>query len=197
MKLERCSELRVPVQAQGRPAPAAALAALLADPQRVLQQLLRGEQLQAQADGLFLYTPRPLELPGLRLAPAVRFAAQWQEPLLRIQLVETQLPGLAKLERAVRFAAQWQEPLLRIQLVETQLPGLAKLERAVRYRFSAELEPAEGCVQVRAQATLELADGLGLPPPLLAFLGQRALGLIFGRLERRVASVAGPLDLAG
>jgi len=155
MKLERCSELQVPVQAQGRPAPAAALAALLADPQRVLQQLLSGEQLQAQADGLFLYTPRPLELPRLRLAPAVRFAAQWQAPLLCIQLVET------------------------------QLPGLATLERAVRYRFSAELEPAEGCLQVRAQATLELADGLGLPALLLAFLGQRALGLIFGRLERR------------
>jgi hypothetical protein len=41
---------------------------------------------------------------------------------------------------------------------------------------------------VRAEATLELASGeggLGLPQPLLAFLGNRALGLIFGRLERR------------
>jgi hypothetical protein len=148
----------VPLLHQGRPATAAELAALLADPQRVLQQLLSGEQLQAQADGLFLYTPRPLELPGLRLAPAVRFAAQWQEPLLLIQLVET------------------------------RLPGLATLERKVRYRFSAELQAADGGVQVRAQATLELAtgaDGLGLPQPLLAFLGNRALGLIFGRLERR------------
>jgi hypothetical protein len=158
VKLERRSELRVPVQQQGGPASTAALAALLADPQRVLQQLLSGEQLQAQADGLFLYTPRPLALPGVRLAPKVSFAAQWQEPLLLIQLVET------------------------------QLPGLAALERKVRYRFSAELQAADGGVQVRAQATLELAtgaDGLGLPQPLLAFLGQRALGLIFGRLERR------------
>ncbi len=149
MKLERRTDLLVPIQHQSRPA------SLLADPQRVLQQLLSGEQLQAQADGLFLYRPRPLDLPGVRLAPAVRFAAQWQEPLLLIQLVET------------------------------QLPGLAKLERAVRYRFSAELEAAEGGVQVRAQASLELADGLGLSPPLVAFLGRRALGLIFGRLERR------------
>lgn len=143
VKLERRAELRVPVQHQGRRASAAELAELLTNPQLVLQQLLSGEQLEPLMDpGQFLYTPRPLELPGYRLAPQVRFLAQWQAPMLAISLSS--------------------------------------------YRFSAELQPTDGGLQVRAQATLELASGAGgLPQPLLAFLGNRALGLIFGRLERR------------
>jgi hypothetical protein len=58
----------------------------------------------------------------------------------------------------------------------------------VKYHFRAELQQTDGDLLVRAEATLELASGeggLGLPQPLLAFLGNRALGLIFGRLERR------------
>ena len=157
VKLERRAELRVPVQHQGRRASAAELAELLTNPQLVLQQLLSGEQLEPLMDpGQFLYTPRPLELPGYRLAPQVRFLAQWQAPTLAISLSSY------------------------------RLPGLGVLERKACYRFSAELQPTDGGLQVRAQATLELASGAGgVPQPLLAFLGNRALGLIFGRLERR------------
>jgi hypothetical protein len=162
VKLERRSQLRVPVEHQGQPASAAELETLLRNPQPVLQQLLSGEQLDAlQEPGLFLYTPRPLELPGYRLAPQVRFLAQWQAPVLLIRLINY------------------------------HLPRLGTLERKARYRFSAELHPTDGGLQVMAEATLELttgADGLGLPAPLLAFLGNQTLGLIFKRLERRCLS---------
>jgi len=158
MKLERRTLLRVPMQWGGQPAPAAALASLLAQPRPVLQQLLSGEQLEPQEAGAFLYTPRALDLPGLRLAPQVCFEAHWQAPRLLISLLSY------------------------------HLPGLEGLERKIGYVFSAELEAQEGALAVRAQATLELATGpggLGLPRPLLAVLGNTALSLIFGRLERR------------
>jgi len=158
VKLERRSELSVPVLLEGRPASAAELGELLTSPQEVLQQLLNGEQLEVLGEDVFLYTPRPLELPGYRLAPQVRLLAQWQGPVLLIRLISY------------------------------HLPRLGTLERKARYRFSAELHPTDGGLQLRAEATLELAtgaDGLGLPQSLLAFLGNRALGLIFGRLEQR------------
>ena len=158
MQLERCTKLRVPLSRQGRQADGAGVAALLSDPQLVLRQLLSGEQLEQQGAGVFLYTPRPLELPGIRLAPLVHFRAEWKAPLLAISLVNY------------------------------KLPGLAGLEHKVKYHFRAELQQTDGDLLVRAEATLELASGeggLGLPQPLLAFLGNRALGLIFGRLERR------------
>lgn len=159
MKLERRAELLVPLQHQHRPATALELAALLADPPRVLRQLLSREVLEPlDAPGQFLYIPRPLALPGIRLAPQVRFRVQWQAPVLAISLVEY------------------------------QLPGLASLASKIGYSFAAELQASEGGLALRAQATLELATGaggLGLPPPLLAFLGHRTLELIFGRLERR------------
>ena len=156
MQLERCAELRVPLP--DRPIGGGRCSYLLSDPLKVMRQLLSGEQLEQQGAGVFLYTPRPLELPGIRLAPLVHFRAEWNSPLLAISLVNY------------------------------QLPGLAGLERKVKYHFRAELQQTDGDLLVRAEATLELASGeggLGLPQPLLALLGNRALGLIFGRLERR------------
>ena len=53
---------------------------------------------------------------------------------------------------------------------------------------AAPLDTVTGAMTDLAEATLELASGeggLGLPQPLLACLGNRALGLIVGRLERR------------
>ena len=158
MKLERRTLLRVPMQRGGQPAEAAALASLLAQPLPVLQQLLSGEQLEPLAAGVFVYKPRVIELPGLRLAPQVCFQADWQAPRLLISLISY------------------------------HLPGFSVLESKLGYCFSAELEAQEGALAVRAQATLELATGpggLGLPRPLLTLLGNTALSLIFGRLERR------------
>ena len=103
MQLERCTKLRVPLSLQGRQADGAGVAALLSDPQLVLRQLLSCEQLEQQGAGVFLYTPRPLELPGIRLAPLVHFRAEWKAPLLAISLVNYQLPGLAVLERKVKY----------------------------------------------------------------------------------------------
>jgi len=161
VKLERCAELLVPIRhrQQNRPATVAELASLLADPPRVLRQLLSRELLEPLPEpGRFLYIPRPLELPGLRLAPQVHFCAQWQAPVLAISLIDY------------------------------ELPQLASLASKIRYGFAAELQTSERGLALRAQATLELATGaggLGLPQPVLAFLGHRTLELIFGRLERR------------
>ena len=124
MQLERCTKLRVPLSLQGRQADGAGVAALLSDPQLVLRQLLSGEQLEQQGAGVFLYTPRPLELPGIRLAPLVHFRAEWKAPLLAISLVNY------------------------------QLPGLESLERKVKYHFRAELQQTDGDLLVRAGATV-------------------------------------------
>lgn len=159
MKLQRHSELRVPLVHAAAPVPLAAIEALLSDSRRVLQQLLSGEQLEPKGEpGEFLYTPRPLGLPGLRLAPQVCFRAQWQPPALVITLLDY------------------------------QLPGMEALQRKISYQFLAILLATDGGLVVQAQADLQLAsgtDGLALPPALLAFLGNRALDLIVGRLERR------------
>lgn len=158
MKLSRRKAQLLPIQDEVRPASQAELEGLLADPQRLLQQLLSGEQLEPLGAGVFLYTPRPLELPGYRLTPQGRLQARWQAPQLEIRLVSYRLPGLANLER-------WAD-----------------------YQFAAQLEAKPGNIALQAHAQLELTsgtEGIRLPVPLLAFLGHRVLGLIFGRLERR------------
>jgi len=170
VKLERRSELSVPVLLEGRPASRDELAAWLLDPPRLLQQLLSGEQLEVQASGQFLYFPRPLQLPGILIAPQVHFRADGQASLLAISLIDY------------------------------RLPGLAALERNACYRFSAELQAVDGAFRMRAKATLTLnigGGGLGMPEPLLAFLGNRALGLIFGRLEQRCRRNLGSRLLPG
>lgn len=128
------------------------------DPKRLLPHLLSGEQLQSQLPGQFLYLPRPLKLPGITIAPQVCFRAVWQTSFLGISLIEY------------------------------RLPGLPSLERIACYRFIAELHAVEGAFLIRANASLTLdigGVGLSLPLQFLNFLGDRALALIFNRLEQR------------
>ena len=167
LRLERQSSLLLPLAGDDCTGGLARLQALLADPQRLLGELLRGEKLEPLGDGQFHYRPTPLSLNllGLHL-----------EPVVHVQ-------------------ATWSPPALLIHLIGYKVAGLDFLERKTRYQFQAQLQPVDQGLQLEAQAQLELLigqQGLRLPPPLLSALGNTVLTLIFGRLEQRCRSNLGP-----
>jgi hypothetical protein len=160
VQLERRADMSLPIRQEGQqPADRSHLLACLQDPQRLLAQLLSSELIEPLGADLFRYVPRPLDLPsGLRLAPEVQLKAQWLDPLLHIELIQY------------------------------QLPGLAGLEQRIHYRFKATMGAAPGRLLLQAHAELTLnggEQGLRLPEPVLRILAGAALRMIFGRIERR------------
>ena len=122
--------------------------------------LLTRQRMDCKGDGRFLYASRPFQILRFEIRPEVLFAAHWSD----------QSQGLE-----IAFEDCW-------------IHGLGAMQNAIRFECTALLVPKQEGVEALARAAVVLSSDsplIALPNGLRRRLAERALQLVFARLERR------------
>ena len=137
---------------------AAQLEAYLSEPARPLKALLNRKKVRQSAGGRFHYVSRPYSLLMFRLQPEVVFRADWADSTLQIVFEDCTIRGLGKLDSLVLFCCS-----ARIFAKDKYLVGEADIS-----------------LEIKSEPSMIL-----MPRSLLKAMGEKALGLIVERLEKR------------
>ena len=155
VRVDRVHCIEVPIEGAAEQQ----LAAYLARPERPLKALLNRRKVAAAPDGRFLYASRPYDLLTFQIRPEVSFRAVWD------------LPAMA----------------LTIGFEDCRIHGLGALDDWITFSCDARIRPHQGRLLAEADLALETVgvSPLLLPERLLKSMGERALGLVVARLEKR------------
>ena len=156
MKVHRCHRLDLDLPG----GTAAQLEAYLSDPARPLKALLNRKKVNQLAGGRFHYVSRPYSLLMFRLQPEVVFRASWADS----------------------------SSSLKIEFEDCIIRGLGKLDSLVLFCCSARISAKDNHLVAEADMSLELkseSSMILMPRSLLIAMGEKALGLISKRLEKR------------
>ena len=129
-------------------------------PKRSMAALLTRQRMDCKGDGRFLYASRPFQILRFEIRPEVLFVAQWSD----------QAKGL------------------EIAFEDCRIHGLGAMQNAIRFECTALLVPKQEGVEAQARAAVVLSSDsplIALPNGLRRRLAERALQLVFARLERR------------
>ena len=137
---------------------AAQLEAYLSDPARPLKALLNRKKVNQLAGGRFHYVSRPYSLLMFRLQPEVVFRASWANSTLKIEFEDCIIRGLGKLDSLVLFCCS------------------ARISAKDKHLFAE----ADMSLELKSESSMIL-----MPRSLLIAMGEKALGLISERLEKR------------
>ena len=138
----------------------AQLEAYLSDPARPLKALLNRKKVQQGEGGRFYYVSRPYSLLMFRIQPEVVFHACWN----------------------------WNDASLQIEFEDCTIHGLGNLDSLVLFCCSARISAKDKHLFAEADMSLELkseSSMILMPRSLLIAMGEKALGLISERLEKR------------
>ncbi len=138
----------------------AVLRRFLRRPKRSMAALLTRQRMDCKGDGRFLYASRPFQILRFEIRPEVLFAAQWSD----------------------------QSQGLEIAFEDCRIHGLGAIQNAIRFECTAFLVPKQEGVEAQARAAVVLSSDsplIALPNGLSRRLAERALQLVFARLERR------------
>ena len=137
---------------------AAQLEAYLSDPARPLKALLNRKKVQQGEGGRFYYVSRPYSLLMFRIQPEVVFRASWADSTLKIEFEDCIIRGLGKLDSLVLFCCS------------------ARIYAKDKHLFAE----ADMSLELKSESSMIL-----MPRSLFIAMGEKALGLIFERLEKR------------
>ena len=136
----------------------AQLESYLSDPARPLKALLNRKKVNQLAGGRFHYVSRPYSLLMFRLQPEVVFRASWTDHTLKIEFEDCIIRGLGKLDSLVLFCCS------------------ARISAKDKHLFAE----ADMSLELKSESSMIL-----MPRSLLIAMGEKALGLISERLEKR------------
>ena len=136
----------------------AQLESYLSDPARPLKALLNRKKVNQLAGGRFHYVSRRYSLLMFRLQPEVVFRASWTDHTLKIEFEDCIIRGLGKLDSLVLFCCS------------------ARISAKDKHLFAE----ADMSLELKSESSMIL-----MPRSLLIAMGEKALGLISERLEKR------------
>ena len=135
-----------------------ALRRFLCRPKRPMAALLNRQRMECKGHDRFLYQSRPFAILRFEIRPRVMFSARWSDQALLIAFQDCQIQGVGAVQDAFRFTCH------------------------------AELHPGQEEVKAEANAAVLLNKDhplAAIPSSLSKRAAQRALELVFARLERR------------
>ena len=132
--------------------------AFLSHPPRIVHALLDSQHLEGLGRHRYLYLSRPYRLLSFEIQPRVVFAVEWDDEQLQIVFENCEIAGLGDIEKSLHFSCK------------------------------AIIRPLVGGIEAAATAHLNLKKTVltaFLPDPVWLGLGNKALNLVFKRLDDR------------